>query len=144
MSLGLYLDTTSDSLITSKNKFSITFDGRIGGTQDKIIYIRNDDITRWYDDITLEAYDSSASNIVNNGRWSWKLKESDIVPTNEEWANISSGNTVTLSVDVGSSTYADIVSYIPVWIRVEVPNKQYVQTIETVNFILRAQEHSIE
>ena len=144
MGIGLYLNTNINSKISDTNKFSITFDGRIGGIQDKQIYIRNDDITKWYNNIQLYVFDSGNNNIVNNQNngWSWKLKEADIDPTNEEWNSISAGQTIAISVDLGSSTKFDIVTYVPIWLRIQIPSKQYVQTIETVSFNLLAQENA--
>ena len=145
MGLALYLSPSQESKITSINPFRLTYDGRIGGIQDIKIYIRNDDINKWYSDIYLSVIDNGISNIVNNpsNNWYWKLNQSDIDISDIEWNDISCANTISID-DIGTSSLANIVTFVPVWVRVSIPNKQYIQVINSVVFRLEAKENVVE
>ncbi|MHA1909774.1 MAG: hypothetical protein ACW98Y_20930 [Candidatus Thorarchaeota archaeon] len=143
MSLAIYSAPYDDNKLTGTNTtFTMTFDGRVGGIQDRRIYIRNDETIRWYENITLSVIDYTGDSIVDgtNPGFYWKLMEKDIIPTNEEWDLIASGNTLSLSSDLGSSLLADIVTYLPVWIRVAIPRGQSIQTIKGVILRISATE----
>ena len=145
MGLDIYSAPNEDSKFTTQSPFTVTFDGRIGGAQDKCIYIRNDDTARWYENITVKAVDTVGIDVVDGTQegFFWKLIEKDVAPSDIEWNELSPGNTLQLSVDLGSSTSADIVTYIPVWVRVQIPRGQRIQTIKDVVLRLEAQEHVI-
>ena len=142
MSIGIYSSPDKDSIISSERPFTITFDGRVGGAQDRRIYIHNNDTTRWYSSITVQAVDESGINVVDGSEvgFSWRLVQKDVVPTNEEWALVSDGNTLSLSNNLGSISEPDVVTFLPVWIRVQIPRSQLVQTIVDVELRISATE----
>lgn len=143
MSLKLYHLADSDTEIKTYSPFRITFNGSIGGQLDQKIYIRNDDPERYYQDISVLAVDTSGSgDLTDNSRsgYFWKLAEKDIPLTKEEWDLISFGNTLSLSSDIGSSEKGDIVTYLPIWVKVSVPSNQAATNITDLSLRVLATE----
>jgi len=145
MALALYSRPSADSLLSSLNPFTITFDGRTGGEQDKLVYIRNDATDRYYDDIVISVIDTESPDLVSGSiaGFVWKLMRKDIAPTNEEWSRVEPGNSLALDVALGDQYFADIVTFIPVWVRVGVPRGIKIQTITDIVLRLDATEHAI-
>lgn len=145
MSLGVYSTPNENSVLSSQKPFTVTFDGRIGGALDRCVYIRNSNTARWYENITIKAVDTSGTDMVDGSQegFSWKLIQKDIPPTDIEWDEVSSGNTLQLDTDLGNSAFADIITYIPVWIRVQIPRGQNIQTITDIVLRIDAQENAI-
>jgi len=75
MALNLYHSINENDVIDTLHPFSITFDGRIGGAQDKLIYLRNDDGSVWYSNVVVSVVDKVGSSLVNGSvsGWYWKL-----------------------------------------------------------------------
>lgn len=142
MALGIYSTPHPDAQFGALQPFTITFDGRIGGAQDRLVYIRNDDATRWYSSVTISAHDTEGFNLVDGSQagFSWKLMSKDIPPTEEEWALVSPGNTVSFSGNLGSDTLGDIITFVPVWVRVEIPRGQAVSVFTDITLRVRATE----
>lgn len=142
MALGIYSDPNPEALITSSNPLTFTFDGRVGGTMSRKIYIRNDNPDRWYTNITVQPVDTSGTNIVDGSTpgFFWKLKEKDINPTPEEWDLVSNGNQITLSKNLGNNLLGDIVTFLPIWVKVSVPRGMDLQTIKDVVLRIQATE----
>jgi len=142
MSLLLYSEPNKDATITSSKPFTVTFDGRVGGIQDKCIYLRNDSDGRYYSDVVVSIIGTAGNNITDGSQdgFEWKMIQKDIVPTNEEWGEVAAGNSVSLSSAIGSSSKADIVTYVPIWVRVAIPRSQRVQKITSVVFRVSATE----
>lgn len=148
MALGLYSAANENSLIDGDNQFTVTFDGRIGGSQDKLVYLRNDARTRWYSEIKLtvvDTEDAGANDITDGSKpgWSWKLAEKDIPLTFEEWELVNESNELVLSSSIGSNTLADIATYFPIWIRIEIPRGQRIQTITDVVIRIDGRENLV-
>lgn len=143
MALGVYGQADPSGLLTTLKPFVITFDGRIGGTISRKVYVRNDDPDRWYTDIRIQAVDTSGTNIVDGSvkDFFWKFQEKDINPTPEEWDLVSPGNQITLNATLGNNLLGDIVTYIPVWIRIRVPRGLDLQTIKDVVLRVDATEN---
>jgi hypothetical protein len=144
MGLGIYSAPDESTKFTSISPFTVTFDGRVGGFQDKCIYIRNDDITLWYSDIVLAGVDTDAGDSRTDGTregWEWKLLEKDVAPVLLEWRDIAAGNALSLSSNIGSSSRADISTFLPVWVHVETPRGQSIQTIVDIVLRLSAMEN---
>jgi len=127
------------------NPFYITIDGREGGAIDSLLYVRNDNIERYYTDITVQAVDLSGGWLTNGTKgFSWKLIEGNQKPLPEEWQATSDGNLLSLSDDLGTSLIGDIITYLPFWVRVKIPRNENVATIKTVVLRIEATEHYIE
>lgn len=144
MSLHLYSSPDETAKFDSIGPFMLTFDGRIGGQIDRLVYVRNDDILRYYTNIQVVPVDSSGDNIVDGTAtgFFWKLMVKDIAPTNTEWALVSPGNTISLS-SLGDTAAGDIVTYLPFWVRVAIPRSQRIQTITDVTLRITATESVI-
>jgi len=135
VSLAIYSSPDIESKYITTSPFTVTFDGRIGGSIDKRVYVRNDDSSRYYTDIQLNPI-----NVSGEG-YSWKLMEKDIAPTNIEWEAATSS--LTLSVGLGSSSSGNITTFLPVWVRVVTPRSQRIQTITDVVLRITATEVAI-
>ena len=145
MALALYSKTHEDYALTSTSPFTITFDGRLGGKLTKKIYLRNDETAKWYSGITITPYDTSGSNIVNGSidEFEWKLLQKDTAPTFEEWDAEDAGATLTISSNIGNSTFGDIITYLPIWVFVRIPRGQAVQNITDVVLRIEATENLV-
>ncbi len=104
---------------TGLSPLRITIDGKVGGTIIYPLYIRNTEKTHYYEDIELSVYDGTG-DYSSNG-WEWRLIEKRIEPIEEEWSEVSAGNTLSLSVDIGSTSIGDISTFITFWLKVIVP-----------------------
>jgi hypothetical protein len=82
------------------------------------VFVRNDDPTKYYEDVTIKYMPVSV--VVNNvNGWKFKCYSQDKQPTDMEWQTVSSGNEVILG-DIGTTDAADL-DYHPIWLRVEAP-----------------------
>lgn len=146
MGLNIYNDTDALAVLSDNNKFRVTFDGRVGGAIVQCIYLRNDNANYWYDSIQLAVVDTEGDDLVDGSvsGYSWKLADKDIVPSELEWGRVQAGNTLTFTETLGSSSSSDIVTYLPVWVRVEVPAGIAIQTITDIVFRLTASEYLID
>lgn len=135
MGLGIYTKQNADSLVSTDsyftNPFATAFDGRAGGSVEKRLFVRNDDPLRSYEDIvvTVDGVES----------WfSWKLSAGDTQPTSEEWSLLT-GDHAHLP-NLGTSLLPDIATYLPFWVRIEVPSNINVQVITSVQLRVDATE----
>lgn len=117
-----FYDNTQTEFTT--NPLRTTHDGHLGGSYDTLIYIRNDDVTKYYIDIELVPVSSTSYDDVL-GEWGEtgfgvKLLPGTARPTEFEWDLVRSGESVVLD-NIGSSTSGDDYTYLPVWVRVICP-----------------------
>lgn len=134
MSLRIY-ESVSGSIVPFSvggvftNPLLISIDGRVGGVVEKLLYVRNSSDLYTYEDISLLAEQSEGSFDLIGGTqgFSYKMKAGDTKPSSEEWATIQAGNTIDLS------NIADTVTYLPFWIRIEVPRQVPVQRFRGVS-----------
>lgn len=148
MSASIYLlpnensELSKDGLFT--NPFSITFDGRSGGTKQARLYVRNNDALYYYTSLTLTSRDLTAQPITERPEdgYVWKLSEGDTQPTQAEWNNIAAANTITLP-DIGALGVPDTSTYLPFWIYIQVPPGLDVQTFDHVQFVLQGEENLV-
>jgi len=148
MSLALYNDTNESASLTndatSLSPFTVTFDGRLGGAIDKLLYLRNDDSAKWYSGITIQAVDTSGVDIVDGSieGFSWQLADKDIPLTVAEWQQILPANSLSMS-DVGTSILGDTSTYFAFWVRVTIPRGQAISTIKDVILRISAMENAV-
>jgi hypothetical protein len=116
-----------------------TFDGRLGGVMDLRVYLRNDKPASWYTDIKVRAVDTVGDDITDGSipGFYWKIAQKDIALSHEEWDQIEAGNTLEVGFDLGNTVRADVVTYIPLWVRIAVARQQRIQRI--VDVVLRAE-----
>lgn len=143
MGLGIYT-TASDpeSALSQDGDFSnpllMSIDGRAGGAVERLLYIRNDDSAYYYTDIELSP---SATGLipVDSGSWKWKLSAGSTQPTERQWLLISTGNTITLD-DLGDGEAADTSTYLPFWLRIEIPANSTAVTYSNISLQIVAEQ----
>jgi len=145
MGLGLYRQPDINTTFSETSPFTVTLDGKVGGSIEKCIYLRNNDTTKWYSSIQVSLVDDSGNDITNGTRsgWEWKLKESNLLPMVDEWDEVAPGNTISLGSDLGSSTKADTVTFLSIWVKIMIPGNQRIQVIDNVVFNITATESLI-
>lgn len=116
----------------------MSFDGTAGGYLEVKYFIRNDDLLNYYTAITIQPIDGG-DNIVNNGTYSWKLKASVAQPLQIEWDAVTAGASAAIA-DIGSAGGGDTSTYLPVWLRAEIPAGVDVQSFEAVTLRLNYTE----
>lgn len=98
------------------NPLRLAFDGRLGEIISRRLFLRNDDNTYQYSLITVQPVDTGGDSIIDGSDgYSWKLKVGTTEPLDEEWATITAGSSISFT-DI-----SDITTYLPFWIRIEVP-----------------------
>ena len=148
MAIKVYSKPSVDSALSSygeqTNPFLITFDGRVGGARETKLYVRNDNLDRYYTGIIIQPYDLGETSIVDGtDEYSWKLYSGDQDPPIEYWIRLEPGNEISLD-DIGSSTQGDISTYLPFWVRVEIPHSRLIDNTTQVYLRLKAQENLVE
>lgn len=97
-----------------------THDGQTGGIVTLQLYLKNDDVAKWYSNVTVQpidlvdAYPYGDVGYDETG-WGVKLSEGSTEPTIAQWEDIDWGNTITMP-DI-----TDAVSYIPFWYLISCP-----------------------
>lgn len=140
MGLKIYSDVTSGNAYSINGLYTDplieSFDGRVGGTVEKKLYIRNDDATKQYSSIVVSLVQAGGSINYRNGAYGFamKMKSGNGRPTEAEWATISANNTISLS-DISDTT-----TYLPFWLRIEVPSRIKSQHISNVSIKISATE----
>lgn len=141
MSLAVYSKPDADFAFTSLNPFRVTFHGRTGGSQDHLVFVRNDDILRSYKNIYIEAVDTIAPSYIDGTTegYEWKLASKLTPLTFEEWRYIAPANRLSLP-SIGSKTVSDIKTFLPVWVRVRIPPRQSVNNLTDIILRITATE----
>jgi hypothetical protein len=103
------------------------FDGREGGVSEVRRYVRNNDAAYTYSGIQVQPVDQSGRDITDgtNG-FSWKLSEGNTQPSSDEWSAITAGAAISLSNITDTSTY------LPFWLRIEIPRGATVHSYDDV------------
>lgn len=144
--LNVYATPTPDANFSGEGDFtnplSFSVDGQTGATIARKLYLRNDDVTKYYTNITLEPVVLMGQDIISGAidGFNWKLIEGDTEPNEIQWASVSPANQISFS-DIGSSGNGDIVTYLPFWLRVEVPRGVDVQVFQSVSLSISADEN---
>ncbi len=148
MALSIYESAVPTTVFsedgTLTNPISITIDGLRGGVILRRYYVRNDDNTKYYTSITLQPIVNSGLNIVNgsiNG-FSWKLIEGDTQPLDDQWAITTSGNQISLT-NIGTAGNGDTTTYLPFWLRVDVPRNVDVQSFSNVSLEINSISNNV-
>lgn len=119
------------------NPLIFSFDGRIGGTLKKRLYLRNTDASYTYSSITIEPENTGTLDVTgkttNNG-FLFKLKSGDTQPSDDEWDTIAAGNQISMS------NISDTVTYLPFWVYVKVPNRVSSRHIRTISLLITAEQ----
>lgn len=122
------------------NPLAHTFDGVAGAIIQKRYYVRNDDNLRSYQDIQVQPIHVNGLNIIDGtDGFSWRLIVGDEQPLEEQWSLVSPGNAISLA-DIGTPSVSDIVTFLPFWLRIEVPRGTPVQSFEGIKLRLSLTE----
>lgn len=146
MALSIYAAANPASAFsengTYTNPISITVDGTLGATVTRRFYIRNDDNLKYYTNIQVMPVVSSGVNITNGtvSTFYWKLIAGEEQPLEDQWALVDSGNTIDLP-NLGTLAVKDTTTYLPFWLRVNVPRGADVQVFENVALEIVAVEN---
>lgn len=148
MALHIYTEPKKTTQLSEDGEqtspLSIPLDGQTGGVIDFKLYVRNDDTTKYYEDITITAVDLSGGWLTDDSQgFSWRLKEGNIKPTPEDWLNVTAGNSLTLSDDLGTTIIGNITIYLPFWLRVTIPRRENAAAIKSVVLRLQATENLV-
>jgi hypothetical protein len=116
------------------------FDGRTGGVVEQLLYVRNDDPFVTYSGIQVTAVDTGSDKNVVDGTdgYAWKLKAGSTQPIEEEWNSINEGNTILLSGQI-----TDTSTYLPFWLRIEIPAGAPVESIDDVQLQIDYHEFTV-
>lgn len=147
MGLGIYSDTIPAALLSQAGAFTdplaVTMDGLAGGSFETRLYVRNDDSLFYYEDISLTPIDTAGVSIVDGtDGFAWKLREGNTQPTTTEWGDITPAAAISLS-DIGSVGSPDTSTYLPFWVRVEVPKNASAQTFIDVQLKINATQNNV-
>ncbi len=147
MPIGIYTAADPSTGLSHDHSFSnallVSLDGKLGGIIQKKLYIRNSDNTLWYSGTTLTPVDLIDPTVINNTRgFSWKLSVGNTQPLDDQWAAILPGNTITFS-DLGSLHVSDTSTYLPFWIRVQIPRNTSIQSILDVTLNINTNENLV-
>ena len=120
---------------TASNAFRQAFDGQTGQVRETRLYLRNDDITKIYTGINISSISLSGRNIINGtDGYSWKLSSGDTQPTYDGWRALSDGNSISMDA------ISDTTTYLPFWIRIEIPKGAPIETLSGATLRITANE----
>lgn len=128
MGLALYNSDRESGTIT----YRPVIDGHRGGSDEALFYIRNDDVTKWYTNISVALvstlYDGEGE--LGFTGISFKFIYGERRPTEAEWDSVESGASLDLP-DIGSNSLADTYTYHPFWVRVYIPGNTAADIIDS-------------
>lgn len=117
------------------NPLAVTVDGATGQTLEKRYYIRNDNSSFTYSGISVSSVDNSGKHLTDGTiGFSWKLSGGDARPLEAEWDTLAAGNSTVIS------GISNITTFLPFWLRIEIPRAVRVQSFDTVVLRLTATE----
>lgn len=108
--------------VLSGNPLRTIHNGKTGGAYEKVLFIRNDDDTNYYTNVTVTYTNSLMEDFgaAGSSGWSVKFLPGRRQPTEEEWDTVSAGQSIVLP-DIGSILASDTYTYYPFWVRVYCP-----------------------
>lgn len=148
MSLHIYPNELPDSSFSQAGNFdnalSIAFDGIVGGVLEKRLYVRNNNNGFYYTGIQVQPVILSGTDIVTGATagFEWKLNAGDAQPLQVEWDLISAGALINLS-DLGSAGTPDIATFLPFWLRIEIPANSVIQVFENASLRITATQNVV-
>lgn len=106
-------------------------DGHLGEIFEKVIYLRNDDPSRYFTNLVLSYTIDAYGDFGEFGSTGWGIKfmYGQRRPTEAEWDLVRSNGPLALP-DIGNTLIADTSTYHPIWIRIVCPGAQAAQIRE--------------
>ncbi len=148
MSLHIYPNELPDSAFSQSGNFdnalAVAFDGVAGGVLEKRLYVRNNNNGFYYTGIQVQPVSLSGTDIVTGATagFSWKIKEGDGQPLQVEWDLVTAGGAISL-VDLGSAGTPDTSTFLPFWLRIEIPANTNIQVFENATLRITATQNVI-
>ena len=107
------------------NPLSTVHDGKNGDTQTIQVYLRNDDITKWFSNIRIKPVDLIDANpygdiIYTETGWGVKLSQGSSSPSESEWEDIEWGNEISMD-DIGTELLGNTNTYYSFWYLITCP-----------------------
>ena len=126
------------------NALSVTADGIVGTALHRRYYVRNDDNALWYNNLKLQAVVLQGDDIVTGATegFRWKLIAGNEEPLEEVWDLTSGGNQISLS-DIGEAGTGDITTFLPFWLRIEIPRSSQVRSYQNIGLTITADENLV-
>ena len=161
MALSLYeYDQATNTFVaisqgTQLNPVLTSHNGADGQTVVTRLFLRNGDLTKWYDGITLQPLPAALVGPGNVNGWSYKLLAGDGEPTTNEWSNRITGAALTSVADLDNASprrhfFPEIGAvgvgdnnYFPFWVQVSVPRGTRSQVEVGVTLSLTATENNV-
>ncbi len=144
MALRVYTKPTETAYLSVEGDFtiplSLSIDGRAGGVIDRELFVRNDQETRWYENISVTALGDSPALVNGALGFSVKFITGNKRPTHEEWGLVAPANTATFTDNIGNAYDAETGIYLPFWMRIEVPGNELARVVKDIQIILTATE----
>lgn len=148
MALSIY-QTASPSTNFSEdgtfaNPIQQAFDGVTGGVIETKYYVRNNDDSFFYTVILVQPIVVSGTDIVTgpDDGYNWKLIVGDTQPLQAQWDLVTAGSSISLA-DIGSAGNGDTTTFLPFWIRIEVPIGAPVTSFEGIQLQTTSTENTI-
>lgn len=129
--MGLAFYDSDQQPYALNDVFRSFHDGYRGDVFEQLIYIKNDDVSRYYTNLVLSYENTVYSDDGEFGfsGWGTKFLYGQRRPTEAEWDLVRTGDLFRLP-DIGTTTVADTSTYHPVWIRIACPGDQMAQIRE--------------
>lgn len=142
MALKLYYKNSSGSFVEASTgndmatPITTTHEGKTGDTKTLDLYIRNDDVSKWYSNITVLPVDLIDANPYGDVSytetgWGVKLSKGATEPTENEWEDVNWGSQITMD-NIGSDGAYDTTTYFPFWYLVSCPPNTNAQNKEDI------------
>lgn len=146
MALKICERPTPDSEFSNEGAFtnplSHSFNGITGEIIEQRYYLRNDDVTHWYSEITIQAVDHGDVIVDGTDGYSWKLIAGDERPLEEQWEMAVAGASIEMD-DIGTASAGDESTYLPFWLRIEVPRGAPVESFQGVTLDVSCKENLV-
>ena len=131
MGLKLYYKDSNDAFVEISTGTDIAspvttiHDGRLGDIVTKQLYLRNDDNSKWFSNISVTPLDTEDANpygdiAYTETGWGVRLNKGSDEPSDSQWADIDWGEFILMD-NVGSDSGFDISTYYPLWYYITCP-----------------------
>jgi hypothetical protein len=148
MGLGIYEEATPSSALSDSgdytNPLTVALNGTTGASREVRLYVRNDGSPagRWYSTVSVQPVVDSGEDPISGPLFTWKLIAGDTDPTEGAWSAVDGGNSISLS-NIGSGGNEDTSTYLPFWLRIEIPKGAPVTSFDNVTLRITHTENLV-